>query len=300
MALPKGLAAFPITPCDRHGRVDAVALRRLVARLRSAGVDAVGLLGSTGTFMYLTREQRRTALEVAVDEIAGAAPLMVGVGALRTDDAVELARDATSIGASCGLLAPVSYTPLTEDEAFEHYSTVAREGGLPLCIYDNPGTTHFRFSPELIARLSQVPGIVGVKSPSGLSGETVAHLGDLRARVPAGFSLGYSGDWNVLAPMIAGADVWHSVLGGLLPGICLRIVRAAQNHDEAEARRLDTALGPVWELFRTYSSLRVVYAMAEILGIARAAPPRPILPLSDTARSHVADVIGRLPSELVV
>ncbi len=85
-------------------------------------------------------------------------PLLVGIGALRTDEAVRLAQDARAAGASAGLLAPVSYTPLTEDEVFAHFAAVAGEGGLPLVIYDNPATTHFRFTPTLLGRLARLPG----------------------------------------------------------------------------------------------------------------------------------------------
>lgn len=293
-----GLSAFPITPSDSCGRVDTVALRRLVARLRKAQVDSIGLLGSTGSYVYLTREERQRAVEAAVDAAGDEVPIIVGVGALRTDDAVKCAVDAKAIGATAGLLAAVSYTPLTDDEVFEHFATVARASGLPICIYDNPGTTHFRFTPELVGRLSRMPGIVAVKSPAAGRDETIAHLATLRRLVAEGFSLGYSADWNSVEALIGGADTWYSVLGGLLPKICLKVVRAAQQGDEAEARRLDAALMPVWDLLKRFSSLRVVYELAEMLDVCRAEPPRPILRLSDAARRQVAETLKHLPAEV--
>src|SRR5580658_5011205 len=166
MALFRGLAAYPITPASEAGVVDAPALRRLVRRLVEAGVDSIGLLGSTGTYAYLSRFERRRAIEAAVDETGGAVPVMAGVGALRTDEAVALAKDAKGAGAGAGLLAPVSYTPLLDQEVFVHFQAVAGESGLPICIYNNPGVTHFSFSAELIQRLSGVEGIVAVKNPA--------------------------------------------------------------------------------------------------------------------------------------
>jgi 4-hydroxy-tetrahydrodipicolinate synthase len=178
----QGLSAFPITPADPQGHVDTAALRRLLRRLADAEVDSIGLLGSTGTYAYLNRAERRRAVEAAVTELSGAVPLLVGIGAMRTDDAVRHGQDAKAAGADAVLLAPVSYTPLTDDEVFEHFATVARSVDLPVVIYNNPGTTHFTFSPELIIRLSQVPGIVAVKNPSPDAAAVPAEAGGAAGR----------------------------------------------------------------------------------------------------------------------
>lgn len=297
MTLVRGHCAFPVTPTDDRGRVDRPALRLLLARLAEARVDCVGMLGSTGGYAYLTRRERRRAIETAAETLAGL-PMTVGIGALRTDKALRLAQDARAIGATAGLLAMMSYTPLAEDEVFEHIATVAQGSGLPLIIYDNPATTHFAFSPDLIARLARLPGIVAVKSPTTGGRADRAHLNALRAQVPEGFALGYSGDWNAVDLLVAGADVWFSVLGGLFPGICQRIATAVAQGDPAEALRLNALLSPVWDLFRSHSSLRVVYAMANLTGLCPHQPPRPILPLSGVARQRVADVLAALPAEV--
>ena len=290
----RGLSAFPITPSDAEGRVDALALRALVARLRAADVHAIGLLGSTGSYPYLSRHERRRALEAAVDEAGGRLPILVGVGALRTDETVRIAQDARSAGAAAGLLAPVSYTPLTEREVFEHFATVARESRLPLCIYDNPATTHFRFTPALVGRLSAIPGVVAVKSPAPEPDAVNAYLGQLRAAVPDGFALGFSGDWNAVEALLAGGDAWYSVVAGLFPELAMTLVRAVEAGAVDEARRLNARLRPLWDLFRKHSSLRVIYASADILGICRAQPPRPILPLDGADRQTVADTLRLL------
>jgi len=290
----KGLSAFPITPSDSEGRIDAGALRALLEPLIAARVDSIGLLGSTGSYPYFSREERRRAVQAAVSLADGRTPMLVGVGALRTDDAVRLAQDARDAGAAAGLLAAVSYTPLTDDEVFEHFRTVARESRLPICIYDNPGTTHFRFTPALIGRLSRVDGIVAVKSPALDAAALPGHIAELRAVVPGGFPLGYSADWNCTAALLAGGDTWYSVLAGVFPKACLDITRAVARGDAAEARRLDARLEPVWHLLKTYSSLRVVYAIANLRGICAAEPPRPILPLPADAQQKVRDVLAGL------
>jgi 4-hydroxy-tetrahydrodipicolinate synthase len=124
MTLCAGLSAFPITPATPEGRVIEADLRAILRRIAAGGADSVGLLGSTGTYMFLERDERRRATAIAVETLTDT-PVIVGVGALRTDHARAVARDAAAEGAAGLLLAPVSYTPLTEEEVFRHFAAVA-------------------------------------------------------------------------------------------------------------------------------------------------------------------------------
>jgi 4-hydroxy-tetrahydrodipicolinate synthase len=289
----QGLSAFPITPADDEGHVDAAGMRRLVRRLASSGVDSIGLLGSTGAAPYLTRPERRRATEAALSEAGDAIPIMVGIGALRTSDALHLARDAAAVGAAALLLAPISYLPLTEDEVFRHAATIAEATSLPLCLYDNPTTTRFTFSPALIGRLSRVANIVSAKTPAPPIAAMPAVLAEYRAHVPPGFSIGASGDALAAEALLAGYDAWYSVLAGTLPELCVPIAAAARAGDAATARARHAALAPLWDLFTEYTSIRVVHAMVTQLGLCDAAPPRPLLPLGAAAAARIAAAVAR-------
>lgn len=288
----RGLSAFPITPATADGRIDTESLQRLLTRLVAAGVDSIGLLGSTGAYPFFSREERLRAVSAAVECVAGRVELLVGVGALRTDAAVALAADAKAAGADAGLLAPVSYTPLLDDEVLEHFRAVAA-AGLPLCIYNNPGTTHFDVSPELAGRLADVPGVVAIKTGAPATG-AAEMVQAVRSRVPDGFSVGFSVDWNAPAALLAGGDAWYSVVAGIYPKVFLQLARAAMSGDVAETRRLHEHLEPIWHLSRTYSSFRVVHLAASRAGIANAVPPLPILPLSGAAANEVERVLEEL------
>ena len=290
-----GMIGFPITPADTHGRVDTSAINRLVQRQISADVDAIGILGSTGSYPYLSREERRRALDAALDAANGRVPVIAGVGALRTSDAVAFAQDAKAAGCAAGLLSAMSYLPLSQAEVYEHFATVARMGELPICIYDNPGTTRFQFSDDLLRQLAQVENIAAIKNPTFSPEATASHLEAQRLLLPTGFPIGYSGDWCCADAMIAGADAWYSVLGGILPVPCVAIVRAAQAGNGDEARRLNDTLQPVWGLFRKYTSYRTMYEMARQLDLCEVEPPRPILPVCDAAKAEIADVLRSLP-----
>ena len=294
MSIFSGLSAFPVTPADAQGRADLVALERLLTRLPAAGVDSVGLLGSTGTYAYLTVSERMRVTESAVSQMSGKTPLIVGIGALRTDDAAQLARHAAKAGADALLLAPMSYTPLTEDEVFAHFETVAAASDLPLAIYNNPGTTHFCFSLALLEGLAALPTVQAVKMPLPGNLTMADDLARLRDALPDGFVIGYSGDWGCAEALLEGADAWFSVLGGILPGPCVALARAAMAGDRAKAARIDSTLAPLWALFKEFGSLRVVYAIVNRLGLSDAQPPRPILPLQGHALERLETALDGL------
>jgi 4-hydroxy-tetrahydrodipicolinate synthase len=293
MNLLQGLSAFPITPTDEHGRVDTQALGTLINRISNAQADSICVLGSTGTYPFLTRAERRRTIEFTVSQ-AGEMPVFAAIGALRTDEVIALGRDAQEAGVAVALLAPVSYTPLTDREVFTLFETVSAALEIPICIYNNPGTTHFTFSSQLIGRLSKLPRIIGAKNPATAPESIRDNLSDLRDKVASGFSLGYSKDWDATEALIAGADAWYSVIAGLFPEICVRIARAAKARDLKLARSLNDQLEPLWTLFKELSSLRVMYAAASSLGLVNAAPPLPILPLADADQQRVDTVLAQL------
>ncbi|WP_431928925.1 dihydrodipicolinate synthase family protein [Amycolatopsis tucumanensis] len=278
-----GLSAFPLTPVTGSG-IDTTGYARLVSRLAEAGVDSIGALGSTGSYAYLTREQRAEAAKIAVDAAAGT-PVMVGIGATATSQVLALAEDAQNAGAAAVLLAPVSYQPLTDDEVFGLYEDVTRELSVPLCVYDNPRTTHFQFSDELHGRIAALPNVGSIKIP-GVPGDAKARVDALRSRIPDTVRIGVSGDAVAATGLAAGCDVWYSVLGGLFPGTARAVMR-----DPGESERLR----PLWDLFARHGSIRVVAAAATHLGLTgERVLPRPLRELDGAARREVIDTLREL------
>ena len=278
-----GLSAFPLTPLGAAGAVDEPAFERLVSRLAAAGVDSIGALGSTGSYAYLSRAERARVTRLAVGA-AGGVPVMIGIGAVRTEHAIEHAHDAQQAGAAAVMLAPVSYQALTEDEVYGLYADVTAELSVPLCVYDNPGTTHFTFSDELHVRVAALPGVRAIKLPGEGAADRIALL---RARVPETVAIGVSGDEFAAYGLNSGADVWFSVLGGLFPELALAIVR---DREPAAAR-----LEPLWALFRRYGSVRVVAGAAALLGLAGERNlPRPLRVLDGDARTELEAALREL------
>ncbi|QGK70709.1 dihydrodipicolinate synthase family protein [Allosaccharopolyspora coralli] len=290
-----GLSAFPLTPVTRDG-IDETSFAGLVERLAVAEVDSITALGSTGSYPYLNREERFRVAQRAVEH-AGDVPVIVGVGALRTRDVLELAADAQKVGASGVLLAPVSYQALTEDEVFGLYEDVTAELSVPLVVYDNPGTTHFAFTDELYARIAELPNVASIKIPGVPADpdEAEGRVCGLRALLPSSVTIGVSGDPLAATGLNAGCHAWYSVLGGTLPEPAVAITRAARAGDTATAVVESERLRPLWELFRRHGSLRVVSAIAELVGlVGHPNLPRPLRGLPDADRAAVANAVERL------
>lgn len=291
-----GLSAFPLTPVKQDG-IDEVAFIRLVERLVAARVDSMGVLGSTGNYAYLSRAERARVAQLAIEH-AGSVPVIIGISALRTSDVLALAEDAQAAGAHGVLLAPMSYQALTEDEVYGLYEAVSAHLSVPLCVYDNPGTTHFSFTDELHGRIAALPKVASIKIPGVPEVPAAARerVERLKAVIPPHVTVGVSGDAMAATGLNAGCDAWYSVIGGLFPETALAITRAAQAGEGAEAQRLSEQLQPLWKLFSQHGgSLRVVASAAELLGLVESPSlPLPLKSLEEEDRRKLATVLDEL------
>ncbi|NYS59617.1 dihydrodipicolinate synthase family protein [Vreelandella salicampi] len=291
-----GLSAFPLTPMNEQGLQEREFIR-LVEHLAEAEVDSIGALGSTGSYAYLSQAERARVTQLAVAS-ADKVPVIVGIGALRTRDVLIHAENAQLAGASGVLLAPVSYQTLTNDEVYGLYETVGQSLSVPLCVYDNPGTTHFTFSDELHGRIAQLSQVHSIKIPpvAGNQAAVRERVERLRALIPGDVTIGISGDPMAAAGLSAGCDAWYSVLGGLFPETALAITRAAQAGEPDKAQAINCELESLWALYRDYGgSLRVIATMAEITGrVSHPCLPLPLKTLQGSARERVVKVIEQL------
>ncbi|SNY73790.1 dihydrodipicolinate synthase family protein [Pantoea sp. GL120224-02] len=291
-----GLSAFPLTPVNAAG-IDEQSFLKILARLTAAKVDSLGVLGSTGSYAYFSREQRKRVATLAVQHADGI-PVMVSIGAISTDEVLRLADDAQQAGVRALLLPVVSYQKLTEEEVFNFYAEVVQHVSVPICVYDNPGTTHTQFSDALYARIAALSNIASIKIPGVPDQMSAAtqRVSALRAQLPEHISIGVSGDASAGNGLMAGCEVWYSVCGGLFPNTALALTRAAQAGDFTAVAQQSQRLAPLWALFRQHGgSIRVMAAAATLLGLADENNlPRPLRALSSEDQREVRQVIESL------
>lgn len=290
-----GLSAFPLTPMNEV-QIDEVAYKTLIQRLAANAVDSICTLGSTGNYMYLSRAERAKVTAWTIEK-AETIPVIVGIGSLRVKDVLLFAEDAQRAGASAVLLAPVSYQELTESEVFNLYKLVNAELSIPLCVYDNPRTTHFSFTDELLEKIAQLSQVSSIKIPPVPADLTAAkhRIAALRSKIPAHVSLGISGDPFAATALHAGCDTWYSVTAGLFPQTALAITRAAQTENTALTMQLSQQLDGLWSFFTQYGSLRTIATAAEILGFTTSPSlPLPLKTLAKNEREKLKQLLKQL------
>ncbi|KAM9861589.1 dihydrodipicolinate synthase family protein [Leucobacter sp. BZR 635] len=288
-----GLSAFPLTPITDDG-IDEAGYARIVERIARTDVDSIAALGSTGGYAYLSRAERSRVADLTVQH-AGVRPVIIGVSALRTRDVLGHVEDAQRAGASAVLLAPMTYQPLTQDEAFGLFEAVDAELSVPLVVYDNPITTGFTFTGELHGRIAELQKVASIKIPAVPTDPVAARarLAEYRTHVPERVTLGVSGDGTAVAGLLAGCETWYSVIAGVLPEECVALTRAALAGDDETALAMSDRFAPLWELFARYGSYRVAAAVAEQLGVlAPGMLPHPVRGIDADGLSEVARALA--------
>src|SRR5438094_3978311 len=161
-----GLTVALVTPF-REGQVDFPALGRLVDWHVEQGTDCLAPVGTTGESPTLDHEEHERVIGAVVERARGRIKVMPGTGSNSTREAMRLTKFAKRAGADGALMVGPYYNKPTQEGYFRHFATVAEAVDLPITLYNIPGRTGSNMLPETIARLAEVPNIVGIKESTG-------------------------------------------------------------------------------------------------------------------------------------
>lgn len=271
------LAAYLPTPRTPDGGVAPDVLAALADAAVGAGVDGVAVLGSTGGFAYLDGGDRARVARATVEAVAGRVPVVCGIGALTTADVLGHAAAAREAGVDAVLLPTTSYLPLTAAEARVLYRDVAAVVEVPVWVYHNPRTTGLELTVDELVDIASLPGVGGLKD-RGLDADDVrTRCEALRARVPEGVEVGFSGDALGAQALLAGARTWHSGLAGVLPGPWVATAAAAAAADRAQVDAWTARLAPLTDLGARWGAMRLAGLVARHVGVDLGPLPAPLL-----------------------
>lgn len=158
-----GVLAILPTPLDQGLEVDAAGVRSLCKFCADQGLDGAIVLGSNGEAPYLQFEEKRRVMAAAVSGAAGRVPVIAGVSAAGTEEAVDLAQAAADAGCSAVMAALPLYFQLDLPKVIRHFEALAGAGGLPVFFYHFPEVTGLALTPRELASLAEIDGVIGAK-----------------------------------------------------------------------------------------------------------------------------------------
>jgi 4-hydroxy-tetrahydrodipicolinate synthase len=279
----RGSMVALVTPF-KDGALDEPALRALLKWQLASGTDGFVPAGTTGEGATLTAEEHARVVRICVEEARGQVPVIAGCGTNATRATIENVRRAREAGADAALVVTPYYNKPTPEGLFRHFEAVAKQGGLPVVMYNVPSRTSLDMMPDTIARCSRVPGIVGVKEASG----NVVRTAEIRALgVPENFAILAGDDMFTLPVLATGGQGVISVVGNVAPADLAALCDAFFAGDLARARAAHIKFAPlVKALFLETNPLPVKYALFRMGRIAHELR-LPLVPISDAGAGKV-------------
>jgi 4-hydroxy-tetrahydrodipicolinate synthase len=244
--------------------------------------------GTTGESPTLSDDERLRVVELTVAEADGRVPVLAGSGGYDTREVIRTALRMKALGAAGILSVTPYYNKPTQEGLFQHYSAIAGEVGLPILVYNVPGRTGCNVEVRTLVRLSEVPGIAGVKEASG----NVSQMCEICRAVPDDF-LVLSGDDALTLPLMAiGGHGVISVIGNEAPAEMVRMVELAEAGDFAGARGLHRQLMPLMSANFVESNPIPVKAAMAAMGLLDEVYRLPMVPPSDASRRRILDALS--------
>ncbi|MGD0650637.1 MAG: 4-hydroxy-tetrahydrodipicolinate synthase [Verrucomicrobiia bacterium] len=281
-----------VTPFTKSGALDETRLHELVESQIRSGIDGLAPCGTTGESPTLTHEEHNHVIELVVKFAARRCKVIAGTGSNSTDEAIFMTQHAKKVGADATLQVAPYYNKPTQAGLYQHFRTIAEEGGLPVIIYNIPGRTGVDVSNDTMAKLHRdLPDkVVGLKEATG----NVDRVSQMRALVDREFCI-LSGDDSLTLPMMSvGANGVISVASNAIPKEVTDMVHAALKGDFERAGRIHAKLFPLFkDLFIETNPIPVKAALA-LMGQIEEKYRLPLVPMSETNKAQLRRTLTEL------
>jgi 4-hydroxy-tetrahydrodipicolinate synthase len=257
----RGSMVALVTPMTIEGEVDFDSLAALVEWHIQAGTDAIVAMGTTGESATLDEQEHCEVIRRVVEMAAGRIPVIAGTGANSTTEAITLTRCASEAGADAALLVSPYYNKPTQEGLFLHHKAVAEAVDIPQILYNVPSRTACDLLPATAARLSAVPGIIGIKEATG----DLNRLKQIRELSGEDFEI-YSGDDATGCEfMLSGGQGVISVTTNVAPAAMHQMCEYALRGERENAEAVNSQLAGLHKnLFLEANPIPVKWALAEM------------------------------------
>lgn len=284
-----GYAPALPTPFDQDGHLDRDAFAAFCDRQIDEGASALVVADTMGEAPTLSPGEHAELVRIACDVSRGRVPVIAGCGSNSTEHAVDLTQEAEDAGADAVLSVVPYYNKPMQAGLYAHFRAIAQATSLPVFLHDEPSRTVCGLSDETVARLAEVPQIIGLKDGTG----DVTRPCRLRPLVGAEFRLLTGDDATALGYLSQGGDGCVSVTSNVAPGLCRSMFLAFRQGQISRAQRLAVQVGRLSAaLLCEPTPAPLKYALS-LLGWMSSDVRLPMVPVGETARRHLDAVIAQ-------
>ena len=278
----RGSLVALITPF-RSGKVDETAFQEHVAWQVGQGTHGFVPCGTTGESPALNDGEARRVVALCVEVAKGRAPVIAGTGTNSTEHTIALTRQAKEAGADAALIVCPYYNKPTQEGLYQHFKAVHDAVDLPIVVYNIPGRSAVDMTNATMARLAELPNIVGVKDATN----DLARPLRMRVEIGHGFALLSGEDASAVAYLAQGGDGCISVTANVAPRLCSEMHEAWQKGAIGTVRQINERLIPLHDaLFAETSPAPVKYA-ASLLGRCAAEVRQPLWAITPETQEKV-------------
>jgi len=275
-----------ITPLS-GGTVDDSAFKSFVEWQITEGTNGLVPCGTTGESPTLTHEEHMHVVDMCIEVAQGRVPVIAGAGSNSTHEAIMHTEHAKKAGADAVLVVTPYYNKPTQEGMYQHFKAVHDCADIPVIIYNIPGRSIVDMSVETMARLNELPNIVGVKdATSDLARPMLTRLG-----VGKDFCQLSGEDATALPYLIGGGHGCISVTANIAPRLCAEMHQAWQKSDIASAMDIQDRLIPLHTAMFCESSPGPVKYAAELLGKCSSEMRLPMVEISDASKARVREAL---------
>ena len=236
----KGAITALVTPM-RDRQVDEKSLIDLIEFQIQNGIHGLVPCGTTGESATLSFEEHKRVIELTVQTVAGRVPVIPGTGANNTLEAIELSESAQQSGADAVLSVVPYYNKPSQEGIYQHFKAVSEAVDIPMVLYNVPGRTVTNMLPKTVARLAQLPKVIGIKEACG----NLSQISELLLLCPKDFIVLSGDDFTALPTVYLGGKGVISVVSNLEPGKMSQLMEAALAKDLQQANALHYKLFPL-------------------------------------------------------
>jgi 4-hydroxy-tetrahydrodipicolinate synthase len=279
-----------VTPFTLEGQVDYEMAARLANHLVEQGSEGLVVCGTTGESPTLTWDEEYQLFQVVLESVGSRAAVLAGTGSNSTREAIVATAKAAKLGLHGSLQVCPYYNKPPQEGLYRHFSAIAQNVDLPLLLYNIPGRTGVNLLPETVARLAEIPSIIGIKEAAG----SIEQVCAIRELTDSDFLI-YSGDDALTLPFLSvGAHGVISVAAHLVGPQMQQMIKAFTTGDIHQAQAFHQKLLPLFRaLFLTTNPIPVKSAL-ELMGWSVGQPRLPLVQAPDSVREQLNNVLKTL------